>query len=299
MSYLKGYSAASGRTLIPQLLWLGRYKFQNQDRLADLKFKSFVRIRDALEKHLGRPLTGRTLLEIGCGQWLANLKIFASMGNTVIGIDPELPPQSMPEYQGFIRKCGFQRGLKTLLNEKLFRRSFDKRLEQLSGLGLTSGYRLLRVSGNQVPIPDESVDAVFSDNVFEHIADVPGVMAEVRRVLRPGGIAVIVVHPYAAFSGGHHLSTISHQGKGSKVSKVPPWDHLHENHFPSGIYLNRLRETEYRAIFEVILSTVAWDRLGPEGEEYLTPEIERELSDRGYNREELLTGKLLYTGRKE
>lgn len=47
------------------------------------------------------------------------------------------------------------------------------------------------------------------------------------------------------------------------------------------------------------LSTIAWEYLGPEGEEVLTQEILAELSGRGYKRDELLTGKLLYTARKE
>ena len=201
----------------------------------------FLRIRHALESTLGRPLIGQSLLEIGCGQYLANVKIFSALGNTVIGIDPELPPQSILEFLDFKRKCGFQRAVKTLLNEILFRRRFDKTLEQISGLNFTSsGQRLFRVGGEQLPIADESVDAVFSDNVFEHIADVPAVMAETRRVLKPGGIAFIIIHPFAAFSGGHHLGTISHQREQSTVSEIPPWDHLRTNRFSSGIYLNRL-----------------------------------------------------------
>lgn len=45
------------------------------------------------------------------------------------------------------------------------------------------------------PLDDHSADEVLMDNVLEHLEDVPRVMAEVYRVLRPGGLAHIWV-PY-------------------------------------------------------------------------------------------------------
>lgn len=43
------------------------------------------------------------------------------------------------------------------------------------------------VEGVRLPFPDASFDIVLSFDVFEHIADSDGHLAEVRRVLRPGG----------------------------------------------------------------------------------------------------------------
>ncbi len=40
---------------------------------------------------------------------------------------------------------------------------------------------------NHVPYPDGTFDAVVSTQVFEYVGDVAGALAEVRRVLRPGG----------------------------------------------------------------------------------------------------------------
>ena len=51
---------------------------------------------------------------------------------------------------------------------------------------------------NLFPYPFEasSADEIFMDNVLEHLDDIPKVMAELHRVLRPGGKLQIIV-PYA------------------------------------------------------------------------------------------------------
>ena len=45
------------------------------------------------------------------------------------------------------------------------------------------------------PFPDNAADEVLMDNVLEHLDDVPAVMGEIHRILRPGGRARIWV-PY-------------------------------------------------------------------------------------------------------
>jgi len=45
--------------------------------------------------------------------------------------------------------------------------------------------------GSRFPLPDDSVDAVLLCYVLHHAQDVCGVLNEMKRVLRPGGLAVI------------------------------------------------------------------------------------------------------------
>lgn len=52
---------------------------------------------------------------------------------------------------------------------------------------------LLLADATDLPLESESVDALVSANVLEHIADHRRAVAEVHRVLRPGGRAVFVV----------------------------------------------------------------------------------------------------------
>lgn len=44
-----------------------------------------------------------------------------------------------------------------------------------------------------LPFPDGAVDAIVTANLLEHVPDDTGALAEFRRVLRPGGRAVVVV----------------------------------------------------------------------------------------------------------
>jgi SAM-dependent methyltransferase len=48
-------------------------------------------------------------------------------------------------------------------------------------------------SGGRLPLPDGAFDFVFSNSVLEHIEDIDSVMAEVARVLRPGGSFLFTV----------------------------------------------------------------------------------------------------------
>ncbi len=49
---------------------------------------------------------------------------------------------------------------------------------------------VLEYDGKHIPFPDHVFDAVFSSNTLEHIPHVATFVDEIRRVLKPGGIAV-------------------------------------------------------------------------------------------------------------
>lgn len=48
----------------------------------------------------------------------------------------------------------------------------------------------------ELPYEDASFDAVVSTQVYEYVADIPGALAEIRRVLRPGGRVAILDTDY-------------------------------------------------------------------------------------------------------
>jgi len=52
----------------------------------------------------------------------------------------------------------------------------------------------LPVAAEDLPIVDESVDIVVSRNNLDHVSDPVAVVHEVHRILRPGGVFLLIVH---------------------------------------------------------------------------------------------------------
>ena len=59
--------------------------------------------------------------------------------------------------------------------------------------GRLPGVALVQADACHLPLADGSADAVVSANLLEHVPDDEGALGEIRRALRPGGRAVIVV----------------------------------------------------------------------------------------------------------
>jgi 2-polyprenyl-6-hydroxyphenyl methylase/3-demethylubiquinone-9 3-methyltransferase len=59
-------------------------------------------------------------------------------------------------------------------------------------LGEASGFARVRGTARRLPFGDGSFDAVVAVEVFEHLAGMDEVLREVGRVLRPGGVVVVV-----------------------------------------------------------------------------------------------------------
>lgn len=104
-------------------------------------------------------LTGfRNVLDVGCGDGQIS-RVLAAAGATVLGVDPT-------------------------------RRHIEVARERGGGPIYELGF------ATQLPVGDESQDAVVACLVFEHIDEVDAAIAEVARVLKPGGrFSFFLNHP--------------------------------------------------------------------------------------------------------
>jgi SAM-dependent methyltransferase len=58
-------------------------------------------------------------------------------------------------------------------------------------------FPIIDYDGRTIPLPDASVDVVFSSNVLEHVPDLRRMHSEIRRVLAPGGVCLHVLPTHA------------------------------------------------------------------------------------------------------
>ena len=96
------------------------------------------------------------------------------------------------------------------------------------------------------PLPSDRYDLIASNAVLEHVANVENYFREVGRLLKKGGLSYGLIHNYYSISGGHNLECAYPDSKPSQ--RVPPWDHLRANKYPTHIYLNKLKPADYKGI---------------------------------------------------
>jgi SAM-dependent methyltransferase len=65
-------------------------------------------------------------------------------------------------------------------------------------------YEILSHAGENIPMPDESFDFIYSLEVMEHVTDPEKVISEVYRLLVKGGVGYIATSNYDSFYEGHY-----------------------------------------------------------------------------------------------
>ena len=271
-------------------LWdLALAHVRNTGENAAAAVAQFRRAQGQIERHHGRALRGMRVLEIGCGQRIPNLMMFAACGAAVVGVDVEQVGGGPWGWLRALRSDGFARVAKNAFRGLLFDAWYYRRLERSFGGALRrEGVSVLKADAAALPFPDASFDAVVSFDVLEHVADTGEVLREMRRVLRRSGICINQIHLFASVSGGHNFQWQEPEARPS--GKVPPWDHLRARTRPEFVHLNKLRKADYRRLIEAHFRIVATESVR-RGQGLLTPEILGELAEKGYSREELTEAK--------
>ncbi len=64
-------------------------------------------------------------------------------------------------------------------------------------------FRLIDMSNYKIPFDDNTFDVIISDQVFEHVQNYPEALAEIKRVLKPGGSSLHIIPSRYRLIEGH------------------------------------------------------------------------------------------------
>ncbi|HED04474.1 MAG TPA: methyltransferase domain-containing protein [Candidatus Fraserbacteria bacterium] len=109
-----------------------------------------------------RPQSGMTYADIGCGPGYFTLPVAERVGpkGQVYAVD--LQPEMLSE------------------------------LAQRAEAGGLKNIKTVRCEERRIPLPDDAVEAACLANVYHELEDTPAFLAELRRILRPGGRLILI-----------------------------------------------------------------------------------------------------------
>lgn len=196
----------------------------------------------------GRRLVDMDVLEVGAGQQMLRLKYFGRR-NRVVSLDYDVIIQgfTLSEYWRSLRRNGARRTLKTLLRKLSgIDRAYLNNLSERIG-AIPKRMDIVQGDAHDMPWPDCSFDFIYSFSVFEHLQDPTKCLAEVVRLLRPGGILFISTHLYTSNNGAHDPRTFIDR------HQIPPvWAHLREAYSDSvrpNAYCNKWSMQQWLSLF--------------------------------------------------
>lgn len=160
--------------ITPSDFWTGYqpgFRFTEEVPGTPRFYSAVERHRYGLEPHIREVAdfsrwVGEDVLDVGCGIATDGVQ-FARAGARYTGIDQS--PTAI----------------------ELARRRFE--LEDLDG-------KIVHGLATHLPFADESFDLVWSHGVIHHIADTQSAVDEFRRVLRPGGTAIVMLYHRRSFN---------------------------------------------------------------------------------------------------
>jgi len=246
-------------------------------------------------------------LDLGCGRLMPVSRILRNYGKTVLALDAEyvyeLP--SVINWANSLRYNGLQSsGRNFLLDIQKHRSKTQDAIDDITGNRIRTKIRILRNGvENMCDVPTSSVDLAISISLLEHVRDVEAAFAEIRRVLRPGGLAANAIHLWGSVSGDHNPEW-------REFKRYPPWCHLRGRtnfRLPYAI-LNKFTSVQYIAALRKHFSEVKYEWIEDdellkfgEARDLLTEEVlgEIRLKNPAMPREDLLYATFILCARAE
>jgi SAM-dependent methyltransferase len=150
----------------------------------------------------------------------------------------------------------FEASTKSLLHfapERFFKRRFKTTFGIYKTADLFRADVDVKVDITNMPLADESYDVVYASHVLEHVPDDRKAVAEIYRVLKPGGMAILPV-------------PINSMGKTEEYGAARPEEHGHVRAPGLEDYFDR-----YREIFDevTVFSSPDFNEGGPDNQTYI------------------------------
>lgn len=139
---------------------------------------------------------GLRVLEVGCGAGIDCLLCGLEPVKVVVGIDRELPLFASGSEGDRIRRL--VRALFASVNSAA---PIPEILEKHPG-------SFARADAARLPFPDGSFDLAWSRSVLEHVTNLDSALAEMRRVVRPGGLIYHLIDPFYWLRGCHKRGVV-------------------------------------------------------------------------------------------
>lgn len=226
------------------------------------------------------------ILDLACGPLAGQTLLFNSAGYNIIGVDMYIPPAYLP-LPGF--KQWFQRGKYVKAWQEATAPYYQALVRQIDLKLKWNGVKIELADLTRLKFPAGSFEAVICLNHLHQAPDVEGLLAEAARVLKPGGVLIAQLKPYASLSGAF------------SPDNPHSWSHLRPaaEVFPpnSTVSLNQWREPQHRAALEKFFRLEQWQtEQDDQAVAQLTPEIRSELGD--YSEAELTRRQIMVLARK-
>jgi SAM-dependent methyltransferase len=249
---MKSYSSETHglRGWYREITGLYRLHAQDLEQRVRNSIEDARRVQARLEDRFGIQLRGLKMLEIGPGQFLGQLTYFATR-NEVVGIDRDIIVQGFKplSYVHMLSSNGPSRTLKTLGRKLLgVDRQYSYYLKKELGVNSLPKISVHAMDACATDFPSGSFDCVYTRAVLHHLPNPEKAVDEIVRVLRPGGVAYISLHPYTSQTGCLDPRIYTPQR-----DVVLGWPHLRpklqSRVHPSNVYLNGLRVDEWKRLF--------------------------------------------------
>jgi SAM-dependent methyltransferase len=205
----------------------------------------------------------RRVLEIGTGFNLGILSLFMlSSAEKAYGVDIEPMDERYDKYfyeilREYLKSAGglhWYRFFKE--NKPTPHLSFPSSLDQVDFKKLVNQIEYLApCSSDSIPLPDNSMDLIYSVATFEHLPKTKETVQEINRLLVNGGLTIHEIdmsyhrhHPnpleMLKYSEEEWQVITNQYGEGLGVNDIE------QGKFKSEIYCNRLRTSDFLAFFE-------------------------------------------------